>query len=99
MAKSGRVDVRLKLEAIEALNGTLRGLLKDGTHFNCEKVEQDGAFLRMRVVFPFTLEDRDDLPKTVDVSIPIQFVLYTITGGIEERLGFELTAKSGKSRS
>lgn len=90
MAKSGRIDVRLKPDAIEALGGTLKGLLKDGTHFNCQKVEQDGAFLQMRVIYPFKLEGRD-LPETIDVGIPTHFVLYTITAGIQERLGFELS--------
>jgi hypothetical protein len=62
--------------------------MKDGS-FNCESVKQNGFFLDMKLSFTqSSLPLEAHLDRLIEVSIPLHFVLYTITGDAQKSLGF-----------
>ena len=61
--------------------------MKTGSHFNCESVEQNGRFLRMRVEYEEKVKEEK---RTVvfEVELPIDFVLYMVSAEAQKKLGF-----------
>jgi hypothetical protein len=85
-----KIGVVLTKDAINMLNDApIKTLLRKGKIFNCESIKQNGYFLDM-IISPSI----PDLGKPLDpennfiLSIPIQFVLYIISGADDKILGF-----------
>jgi len=59
-------------------------LISDSSMFNCTTVQQDGAFLNMKVADP-----TGRIKTIIDVSIPLHFVLYMVSADAGTALGFK----------
>ena len=89
MAKKPRIDVILTPAAREALaDEAVRLALKNGRHFNCEKVQQNGYFMDLTIRLK-----NGDKTHVFDLSIPCNYVLYMISSSAREISGF-LSAES-----
>jgi len=83
VSKKPRIGVVLTSEARTALEDEpVRLFLREGRHFNCDSIDQDGYLLHMEVREP----DTDDAFR---VTIPIQFVLYIVSTETGSMLGFK----------
>jgi len=90
MARKIKTDVVLTPAAREVFASEPLGLgLKDRRYFNCDNVEQRGSFLELEVSYPFTFSEKEELV-SFRISIPLHFVLYTITADDETKrqMGF-----------
>lgn len=85
MSGKVRVDVALTKEAREILKDEpIRLSLRDGCYFNCNAINQDGAFLDMTVEV-----ESDGRIREFKISIPVRFVLYILSAETARTLGFK----------
>jgi len=91
MATKPRVDVVLTPVARDFLKNdeAINAFIQNDSFFNCKSVEQIGSFLCMKIKFPKSMQTDKRLKDfVVDLWIPIQFVLYMVSGNVRKNLGF-----------
>ncbi len=90
MTKKHRISVILTQEALSILKDQSSIIKKEG-YINCESVEQDGYFINLKVSVSQSKYPDDKINHHIFVlSIPVNYVLYMVSGDANKILGFEI---------